>query len=162
MLMPRSCYQMQHALPERIGAKQKRLPKEAAFVSTTTGETTVNHTLDKIAIASGTAPRIGQQDGLPQGIGALADFAAKSAQSATATAMAGAKEQVEQVQATLQRLGKRLAPVLGPGVGQTGGDCGQGNQKANAAPLVSQIDALTHVLRLVQTELQDLERRLAL
>ncbi|WP_333905983.1 hypothetical protein [Delftia acidovorans] len=76
--------------------------------------------------------------------------------------MAGAKEQVEQVQATLQRLGKRLAPVLGPAAGQTDGDCAQGNQKANAAPLVSQIDALTHVLRLVRTELQDLERRLAL
>ena len=25
ILMPRSCYQMQHTLPERIGAKQKRL-----------------------------------------------------------------------------------------------------------------------------------------
>lgn len=137
--------------------------REASFVSaTTTGETTVNHTLDKIAIASGTAPRVGQQDSVPKGMGALADFAPKVAQSATATAMAGAKEQAEQVQVTLQRLGKRLAPVLGPGAGQTGGDGGQGNQKANAAPLVSQIDALTHVLRLVQTELQDLERRLAL
>src|SRR5256885_4448962 len=40
-------------------------------------------------------------------------------QSATATAMAGAKEQVGQVQATLRRLGKRLAPVLGPAAGQT-------------------------------------------
>ena len=122
----------------------------------------MNHTLDKIAIASGTAPRIGQQDGLPQGIGTLADFASKSAQSATATAMAGAKEQAEQVQTTLQRLGKRLAPVLGPAAARASGDTGQGDQKANAAPLVSQIDALTNVLRLVQTELQDLERRLAL
>ena len=119
----------------------------------------MNHTLDKIAIASGIAPQIGQQEPLAQG---LAAFMPKPVESATATAMAGAKEQVEQVQATLQRLGKRLAPVLGPGVGQTGGDSCQGNQKANAAPLVSQIDALTHVLRLVQTELQDLERRLAL
>jgi len=137
--------------------------REAFSVSaTTTGETTVNHTLDKIAIASGTAPKIGQQDSVPKGMGALADFTPKVAQSATATAMAGAKEQAEQVQVTLQRLGKRLAPVLGPAAGQTGGDCGQGSQKANAAPLVSQIDALTHVLRLVQTELQDLERRLAL
>lgn len=148
-----------NALPERIGAKQKRLPREAAFVSATSiGETTVNHTLDKIAIASGNA----QQEPLAQGLGSLAAFVPKPVESATATAMASAKEQVEQVQVTLQRLGKRLAPVLGPAAGQTGGDCGQGNQKANAAPLVSQIDALTHVLRLVQTELQDLERRLAL
>lgn len=122
----------------------------------------MNHTLDKIAIASGTAPQSGQQDSVPKGMGALADFTPKAAQSATATAMASAKEQVEQVQVTLQRLGKRLAPVLGPAAGQTGGECGQGNQKANAAPLVSQIDALTHVLRLVQTELQELEQRLAL
>lgn len=118
----------------------------------------MNHTLDKIAIASGNA----KQEPLAQGLGDLAAFVPKPVESATATAMASAKEQVEQVQVTLQRLSKRLAPVLGPGVGQTGGDCGQGNQKANAAPLVSQIDALTHVLRLVQTELQDLERRLAL
>lgn len=70
--MPRCCYQMQHALPERIGAKQKRLPREAASVSaTTTGETTVNHTLDKIAIATGTAPQSGQQYSLPQGAGAV-------------------------------------------------------------------------------------------
>src|SRR5256885_14189045 len=72
-------------------------------------------------------------------------------QSATATAMAGAKEQVGQVQATLRRLGKRLAPVLGPAAGQTDGDCAQGNQKASSAPVVSQIDALTHVLRLVRS-----------
>lgn len=118
----------------------------------------MNHTLDKIAIASGNA----KQEPFAQGLGGLAALVPKPTESATATAMAGAKEQVEQVQATLQRLGKRLAPVLGPGAGQTSGDAGQGNQKANAAPLVSQIDALTHVLRLVQTELQDLERRLAL
>jgi len=31
----------------------------------------VNHTLDKIAIASGTAPQGGQQDSLPQGAGAV-------------------------------------------------------------------------------------------
>ncbi|ABX36181.1 hypothetical protein Daci_3547 [Delftia acidovorans SPH-1] len=130
--------------------------------ATAIADTTVNHTLDKIAIAWGTAPQIGQQDSVPKGMGALADFTPKAAQSATATAMAGAKEQVGQVQATLRRLGKRLAPVLGPAAGQTDGDCAQGNQKANSAPLVSQIDALTHVLRLVRTELQDLERRLAL
>ena len=148
-----------NALPERIGAKQKRLPREAVSVSATTGETTVNHTLDKIAIASGIAPQIGQQEPLAQG---LAAFMPKPVESATATAMAGAKEQVEHVQVTLQRLGKRLAPVLGPAAARASGDTGQGDQKANAAPLVSQIDALTHVLRLVQTELQDLERRLAL
>lgn len=46
--------------------------REAFSVSaTTTGETTVNHTLDKIAIASGTAPQSGQQDSLPQGAGAV-------------------------------------------------------------------------------------------
>lgn len=148
-----------NALPERIGAKQKRLPWEAVSVSaTTTGETTVNHTLDKIAIATGNA----KQEPLAQGLGGLAAFVPKPAESATATAMAGAKEQVEQVQTTLQRLGKRLAPVLGPGAVRAAGDTSQSDQKANAAPLVSQIDALTHVLRLVQTELQDLERRLAL
>lgn len=119
----------------------------------------MNHTLDKITIASGTAPQLGQQEALAQG---LAAFVPKPVESATATAMAGAEEQAEQVHVTLKRLGKRLAPVLGPAAGQAGGDCGQGNQKANAAPLVSQIDALTNVLRLVQTELQDLERRLAL
>lgn len=31
----------------------------------------MNHTLDKIAIASGTAPQSGQQDSLPQGAGAV-------------------------------------------------------------------------------------------
>lgn len=119
----------------------------------------MNHTLDKIAIASGTAPQLGQQEALAQGLSA---FVPKPVESATATAMAGAKEQAEKVQATLQRLGKRLAPVLGPAAARASGDTGQGDQKANAAPLVSQIDALTNVLRLVQTELQDLERRLAL
>jgi hypothetical protein len=161
MLMPRSCYQMQHALPERIGAKQKRLPREAAFVSATTGETTVNHQ------PIGRVPALAGLPGAallePARLGQLAQALNPQTTSPTAAALSKASAQAEQLRATAQRLIKRMAPVMLPATAESGPAAGQGigNQARSSAPLVSQIETLAHSIELVHAELLLLEQRLA-
>lgn len=156
--MPRSCYQMQHALPERIGAKQKRLPREAVFVSTTTGETTVNH-------------RDNLNSGLRHGQAAQASDSAQ-AQAHYGNAQAQPISQVEmavghidggmrELAGIIQRLTQRLSPVLTPACDRAEGE-GNRPSPAAPAPLVGQIEVLSDQLRLHCAALQDMEQRLAL
>ena len=141
--------------------------REAFSVSaTTTGETTVNHTLDKIAIASGTAPRIGQQDSVPKGMGAIADFVSKTAQaqpiSQVDEIVARLNHQIGFLQDAVTGMRNRLAPVLTPEADPAPSGIKEDPVRSLPPPLVGQLEGLSERLHLAVTELQLTDRRLAL
>lgn len=142
-----------NALPERIGAKQKRLPWEAVSVSaTTTGETTVNHSNSLAYLGASPA----------RGVSALHDAAKAQPVSPIEVALGHIDASLRDLRETVQRLSLQLAPVLSPssGAGQDGQPGGP--VPAAQAPLVDRVDALAAQLRKDCAALQDMERRLAL
>ncbi len=154
--MPRSCYQMQHALPERIGAKQKRLPREAAFVSATTiGETTVTLHVQ-------TGIRHGQAAQASDSV--QAHYGAAQAQpiSQVDEIVARLNHQIGFLQDAVTGMRNRLAPVLTPEADPAPSGSQDGPVRSLPPPLVGQLESLSERLHLAVTELQMTDSRLAL
>lgn len=141
-----------NALPERIGAKQKRLPREAAFVSaTTTGDTTVNHSNSLAHL--GAAPA--------RGVSALHAAAQAQPVSQVEAALSNVDAGMDDLKNTIRRISGRLEPVMSAAGISAEGSAHEA-EPASSTPLVRRLNELANQLRQDCAALQDLERRLAL
>ncbi|PJO37648.1 hypothetical protein CTI10_015275 [Delftia acidovorans] len=135
-----------------MGAKQKRLPREAASVSaTTTGETTVNQTNSLAHL--GAAPA--------RGVSALHAAAQAQPVSQVEAALSNIDAGMEDLQNTIRRISGRLEPVLSAAGVSAEGSAHEA-EPASPTPLVRRLNAMATQLRESCAALQDMERRLAL